>query len=75
MRSVDLDALSIAPPDFLDTFCGHIKCDDITAAATSLADAPPQATSAKLHAYFGGVAEHLSHHWDLPTIPSWVEHP
>ena len=74
-RSTDLDALSIALPEFLDTFYGHIRRGDIAAASASLADEPPPATSPELHAYFGGVAEHLSRRWGLPAIPSWAVHP
>jgi hypothetical protein len=74
-RSTDMDALSIALPEFLDTFYGHIKRGDLSAAAASLAEEPPLATSPELQAYIGGVAEHLCRRWSLPTIPSWVEHP
>jgi hypothetical protein len=74
-RSTDMTEFSYALAGFLDTFYGHVKRRDLAAATASLEDEPQQAITVELHAYFGGVAEHLSRRWGLPTIPAWVEHP
>lgn len=75
IRSSDEISFSFALSEFLDTFYGHIQRGDVTAAAASLALEPPPAFSSQIHAFVGGIAEHLSRRWHLPSIPDWTEHP
>ena len=61
--------------EFLDTFYGHVKRGDTSAALAAIEVEPPVLADTQLHAYVGGVAEHLARRWALPHIPAWTEKP
>jgi hypothetical protein len=66
---------SFALSEFLDTFYGHVRRGEVALAQGAIDDEPAPMLDICLHAYVGGVGEHLARRWSLPRIPAWTNHP
>lgn len=68
------EEFGFALSEFLDTFYGHVRRAELALAQAAIDDEPPPMPDRQLHAYVGGVGEHLARRWSLPRIPAWTNH-